>query len=61
MDITLLPGNPTNCPGNYDFCDECDYLICCTNFDNLCEKCPDFPTCPIKNSSCGLPLPDITD
>jgi len=48
MGIILLPGNPANCPGNCDFCDECDYLICCTNFDNLCEKCPDYPTCTTK-------------
>lgn len=20
-------------------CDQCDYLICCTNFDGLCDKC----------------------
>ena len=39
MDITLAPGNIEICPGNPEYCDECDYLICCTNYNGLCERC----------------------
>jgi len=40
MDFFLIPGDEgQNCPGNPELCDECDYLMCCTNYDGLCEKC----------------------
>lgn len=40
MDIILVPGNGgKDCPGNCDWCDECDYLICCTNCYGMCDKC----------------------
>ena len=40
MEITLIPGNNgDHCPGNGECCDECDYLICCTNDHGLCDKC----------------------
>jgi len=40
MDLILVPGDSgKRCPGNMEFCDECDYLICCTNYNGLCDKC----------------------
>ena len=40
MEIVLIPGSEgRDCPGNPELCDECDYLICCTNADGLCGKC----------------------
>ena len=42
MESNLVPGNEgRNCPGNGTCCDECDYLICCTNYNGLCDKCFD--------------------
>ena len=44
-DIILIPGDGgARCPGNgaqgmEPQCDECDYLICCTNFSGLCDQC----------------------
>ena len=36
----LIPGRDgQHCPGNPDRCDECDYLICCINADDMCDKC----------------------
>jgi len=47
----LVPGNNgQDCPGNGVYtdahgnpigllCDECDYLICCTNCGDMCDKC----------------------
>ena len=50
MNIDLIPGgNGERCPGNPELCDECDYLICCTDYNRLCGKC--FETngfCPMK-------------
>ena len=58
--IELTPGNGgRNCLGNgkhFDrdsepveiCCDECDYLICCTNWDRACDKCY------FENRSCRL-------
>ncbi len=28
-----------HCHENEGCCDECDYLICCTNFNGLCDRC----------------------
>jgi len=40
MDILLVPGNEgQDCPGNPELCDECDFLICCTNYNGLCDQC----------------------
>ena len=40
MEIILTPGNDALlCPGNPEHCDECDYLICCTNHNGLCGRC----------------------
>jgi len=51
MELILTPGNGgQRCLGNGEHfdqsgnrieicCDECDYLICCSNYDNLCDKC----------------------
>jgi len=49
IDITgtlLTPGNfGKDCLGNGEHddieccCDECDYLICCTNYNKLCDRC----------------------
>ena len=53
--IELIPGNNgINCPGNGSHynkfgklieccCDECDYLICCTYYNDMeeCKKCTD--------------------
>ena len=50
--IILFPGNfGRDCEGNGEngkecCCDECDYLICCTE-KTTCEKCRDFK-CPRK-------------
>ncbi|MCL2301060.1 MAG: hypothetical protein FWC27_13035 [Firmicutes bacterium] len=39
-ELSLVPGNSgEDCPGNPEGCDECDYLICCTNANGLCDKC----------------------
>jgi len=39
-DLTLVPGSGGQyCPDNPQYCDECDYLICCTNRNELCDKC----------------------
>ena len=48
-DITLIPDNHgQRCPGHEEFCDECDYLICCTNAYGLCGQCfEDNGTCPL--------------
>lgn len=61
IDVTQIPLTPGNngedCLGNgehYDengkiiecCCDECDYLMCCTNFNGL----PDCSTC--KDADC---------
>lgn len=42
----IFPGNfGENCPGNGKhkdiecLCDECDYLMCCTQYKNECENC----------------------
>ena len=62
IDITgtaLIPGNNgRDCPGNGEnpgiecCCDECDYLLCCTEFHNPSEckhcsdqNCPNSPRC----------------
>ena len=57
--ILLVPEKGgMHCPGNGLLsseccCDECDYLICCTdpNCTSTCESCAD-PDCPhaVKNS-----------
>ncbi|MCL2299194.1 MAG: hypothetical protein FWC27_03495 [Firmicutes bacterium] len=40
MELILIPGNEgRDCPGNWEECDECDYLMCCTNHNGLCENC----------------------
>lgn len=40
MDANLIPGDDgKHCPGNPELCDECDYLICCTNAYDLCTRC----------------------
>ena len=51
----LLPGKEgLNCPGNYELCDECDYLICCTKDDdelsgNICGECfAEHGACPLN-------------
>jgi len=53
MDIILTPGDGgRHCLGNGTHrdedgnaielrCDECDYLICCTNSNGLCDLCFD--------------------
>ena len=53
MDITLIPGGKgRHCPGNPEHCDECDYLICCSNYSGLCEKCfADIGKCPLRNNT----------
>ena len=47
-DIKLIPGDMgRNCPGNGEngeyecFCDECDYMLCCTAQHDVkqCESC----------------------
>jgi len=39
-ELSLVPGNGGQyCPDNPEYCDECDYLICCTNANGLCDKC----------------------
>lgn len=56
--IELIPGNMgKNCPGNGNYfndlgeiiicCDECDYLICCSDANNKknCRRCNDT-NCP---------------
>jgi len=36
----LVPGDRgRRCPSNPACCDECDYLMCCTNDDGFCDKC----------------------
>jgi len=47
MGITLIPGDGGRyCPGYGERCDECDFLICCTNFGGLCDRCfEEDPTC----------------
>ena len=36
----LIPGDQgRNCPSNPACCDECDYLMCCTNDNGFCDKC----------------------
>jgi hypothetical protein len=38
----LVPGNDgQDCPGNPECCDECDYLMHCTNFNGLLDNCSD--------------------
>jgi len=52
----LVPGNEgLYCPGNWELCDECDYLICCTKDDdrlsgNICGECFE------QNGECPLNL-----
>ena len=37
--ISLVPGNEgRDCPGNWELCDECDYLMCCFESDR-CDRC----------------------
>ena len=50
MEIILVPGNEgQDCPGNWECYDECDYLICCTNYNGLCDECfAENGMCPIK-------------
>ena len=37
----------TSAPG--ECCDECDYLLCCTNCDGLCDKCfAEHRGCPLN-------------
>ena len=51
MDCELIPGNSgRDCPGYISHCDECDYLICCTNHDGLCDKCFE------ENGTCEMRL-----
>jgi len=39
-DLSLVPGNEGQyCPDNPEYCDKCDYLICCTNAGCLCDQC----------------------
>ena len=48
-DIILVPGeNGTHCPGNPEQCDECDYLMICTNCSGWCSKCLE------ENGKCQL-------
>jgi len=36
----LIPGyQGQHCPSNPVCCDECDYLMCCTNDNKFCDKC----------------------
>ena len=54
--LSLVPGSVGQyCPDNPDYCDECDYLICC--FDNdLCAKCfAENGACEIKARSYLIP------
>ena len=37
--VTLIPGDAEHCPGSGELCDKCDFLICCSNFNGLCDKC----------------------
>lgn len=40
VEAILIPGNGgQHCPSNGECCDECDYLICRTNYNGLCDKC----------------------
>jgi len=49
--ISLVPGNGgRDCPGNWEFCDECDYQICCFDSD-MCDKC--FA----ENGACEIETP----
>jgi len=51
-EVPLTPGNNgQNCRGNSKYCDECDYLICCTNYNGLCDKClKENGTCQLAKS-----------
>jgi len=48
--LTLVPGSGGQyCPDNPEHCDECDYLMCCTNAEDMCDKCfAENGTCEIK-------------
>ena len=50
METGLVPGNAgRDCPTCGELCDECDYLVCCTNFGGLCDKCfAENPACQWK-------------
>ena len=50
----LIPGNGgLDCPGSGECCDECDYLICCTDYNGLCSQC--FA----ENGKCSIAAPQI--
>ena len=55
MSVILIPGNEgRDCPGNPECCDECDYLICCTNYNELCDKCfEEDSACEINARHCA--------
>ena len=58
-DTSLMPGNDgQDCPGNPELCDECDYLICCTNYNGMCDRClEENGRCATAPSSLHPPTP----